>query len=207
MKLRGKTTTMSHITTTLASRGAVILAAVALLAGCSTGAGAPTTTIPGDWSKLTLAEAKLPAQLLRNETVNRIPSDAVKGAANQSDSSIPCLTAAEDPNETIRRWDATVDVVLTDAAVAKADQLAADVVKTYTDAGWMGQSITGANANDRATLLTIATSESEGVKQSEVRVEVQKSDTGAAIHIQANSECVITAGKDSDEVKGLNAGG
>jgi hypothetical protein len=198
---------MSVHTTTVVGRAAFLavaaIATIALLAGCSSPTGAPSTTIEGDWSTLTLAEAKLPAQLLRNETVNRIPSDAVTGAANQTDGSVACLKADVDPQETIRQWRATVDVVLTSSAAADADAITATLIKSFTDLGWMGQSITGTTANGRATLLTIATSDSEGVRQSQLRIEAQPQGDGAVIHIESNSDCVVTGGKDSAEVKEL----
>ena len=179
--------------------------ALAIALGTLTGCGeaAPGSDVGnGEYPDLSLAESKAPAQLLRNTAVTRIPADVVLNVGTDTDGSIACLSESEDPDGTIRRWDSSVDVniVLTEAKNTQA--IVDEVIKSFTDGGWMSQAITGAKANSQAHLLTNGTSSAASVSTSQIRIEaVIAGDQGSSyIHIDSLGPCVVTDGADSAEV-------
>jgi len=182
--------------------------AVALAIGTLTACGgaAPSESVPaGEYPDLTLAESKAPAQLLRNTAVTRIPADVVLNVGTDTDGSIACLSETEDPDGTIRRWDSSVDVNIKLVEAKNAGAIVAEVIKTFTDDGWMSQAITGSKANNQAFLLTNGTSSAASVSTSQVRIEaVIAGDQGSGyIHIDSMGPCVVTEGANSAEVKDL----
>lgn len=177
---------------------------IGLLAGCA-GTSSPTSTLNGKYPDLSLAESKAPAQLLRNTAVTRIPADVVLNVGTDTDGSIACLAASEDPAESIRRWNSSVDLNLKLTEAVNAEAIVAALIKTYTDEGWMSQAITGSKATNQAFLLTNGTASAASVSTSQVRIEaIVAGDKGSAfIRISSLGPCVVTEGKDSAEVKEL----
>lgn len=181
-----------------------MVVAIATLTGC--GQAASSENVPsGEYPNLTLAESKAPAQLLRNTAVTRIPAEVVLNVGTDTDGSIACLSEADDPEGAIRRWDSAVDVNLKLTEAKNGDAIVAALIKTYTDDGWMSQSITGSKANHQAFLLTNGTASAASVSTSQVRIEaVIAGDVGSGfIRIDSMGPCVVTEGADSPEVKDL----
>ena len=181
-----------------------IAIAIGTLSGCGASAGSENARA-GEYPDLTLAESKAPAQLLRNTAVTRIPTDVVLNVGTDTDGSIACLSEAEDPDGTIRRWDSSVDVNLKLVEAKDGDGIVAEVIKTFTDDGWMSQAITGSTANNQAFLLTNGTSSAASVSTSQIRIEaIIAGDKGSGyIHIDSMGPCVVTEGANSSEVKDL----
>jgi hypothetical protein len=190
---------MRFVATTFA-----IAIAVGTLTGCGASAGSENSRA-GEYPDLTLAESKAPAQLLRNTAVTRIPTDVVLNVGTDTDGSIACLSESDDPEGTIRRWDSSVDVNLKLTEAKNADAIVAEVIKTFTEDGWMSQAITGSKANNQAHLLTNGTSSAASVSTSQIRIEaVVAGDQGSGyIRIDSMGPCVVTEGANSAEVKDL----
>ena len=190
---------MKFVATTFA-----LAIAVGTLTGCGDTAGSGNARA-GEYPDLTLAESKAPAQLLRNTAVTRIPTDVGLNVGTDTDGSIACLSEADDPDGTIRRWDSSVDVNLKLVDAKNADAIVAEVIATFTDDGWMAQAITGSKANNQAHLLTNGTSSAASVSTSQIRIEaVIAGDQGSGyIHINSMGPCVVTEGENSSEVKDL----
>lgn len=191
-----------------ATRVVVGAFAAALAVGSLTGCGgaAPGSEVPaGNYPDLTLAESKSPAQLLRNTAVSRIPTEVILNVGTDTDGSEACLTTEEDPNGTIRRWNSSVDVNLRLPEAPNTDAIVASVISSFTDEGWMAQSITGSTANNQAHLLTNGTSETASVSLAQVRVEgiITGDKTSSFIRIEAIGPCVVTDGENSSEVTQL----
>jgi len=181
-----------------------IIIAIGTLSGCGASAGSENARA-GEYPDLTLAESKAPAQLLRNTAVTRIPTDVVLNVGTDTDGSIACLSEGDDPDGTIRRWDSSVDVNLKLVDAKNADAIVAEVIKTFTEDGWMSQSITGSKATNQAHLLTNGTSSAASVSTSQIRIEaIVAGDLGSGyIHIDSMGPCVVTDGESSSEVKDL----
>ena len=190
---------MKFIATTFA-----VAIAVGTLTGCGGSAGSenPRST---EYPDLSLAESKAPAQLLRNTAVTRIPTEVVLNVGTDTDGSIACLSETEDPDGTIRRWDSSVDVNLKLVEAKNGEVILSEVIKSFTDDGWMSQSITGTKAGNQAFLLTNGTSSAASVSTSQIRIEaIIAGDEGSGyIHFDSLGPCVVTEGADSAEVKDL----
>jgi len=178
--------------------------AIGTLSGCGASPGSENSRA-GEYPDLTLAESKAPAQLLRNTAVTRIPAEVVLNVGTDTDGSIACLSDADDPDGTIRRWDSSVDVNLKLTEAKNADAIVADIIKTFTEDGWMSQSITGEKANNQAHLLTNGTSSAASVSTSQIRIEaiIAGDQASGYIHIDSMGPCVVTDGANSPEVKDL----
>ena len=190
---------MKFVATTFA-----LAIAVGTLTGCGDTAGSGNARA-GEYPDLTLAESKAPAQLLRNTAVTRIPTDVVLNVGTDTDGSIACLSETEDPDGTIRRWDSSVDVNLKLVEAKNGEVILSEVIKSFTDDGWVSQSITGTKAGNQAFLLTNGTSSAASVSTSQIRIEaIIAGDEGSGyIHIDSLGPCVVTEGADSAEVKDL----
>jgi hypothetical protein len=188
----------------LAAGAFAILVSATVLSGCAT--AAPADVPAGEYPKLTLAQSKSAPQLLRNTAVSRIPNDVVLNVGTDTDGSSACLSKEEDPNGYIRMWTSTVDVNIKPNQATNSDAIVATVIATFTDEGWMSQAITGSSATRHASLLTNGTATGGGVSLAEVRIEpvVSGDKASAFVHIEATGPCVVTGGKDSDEVVSLD---
>lgn len=178
--------------------------AVGTLTGC--GEASPGSSAGnGEYPDLTLAESKAPAQLLRNTAVTRIPSEVILNVGTDIDGSIACLSESDDPDGTVRRWNSSVDVNIVLPQAKNTQAIVDEVIKSFTDGGWMSQAITGAKANNQAHLLTNGTSSAASVSTSQVRIEavIAGDEASSYIHIDSLGPCVVTEGADSAEVKDL----
>jgi hypothetical protein len=183
-----------------------VLVGATLMSSLSACGGAATSNVPaGDYPAISLADTKTPAQLLRNTAVTRIPSDVILTVATQTDGSVACLSEDEDPNGYIRYWDSTVDVNLRLPEAPNTQAIVDAVLKSFTDEGWMSQQITGSAADRQAHLLTKGADQTESVSLAQIRMEaiVANDKASSYIHIESRGPCVITGGKDSEEVKEL----
>lgn len=181
-----------------------IALAIGTLAGCAE--ASPGSSVGnGEYPDLSLAESKAPAQLLRNTAVTRIPADVVLNVGTDTDGSIACLSESEDPDGTVRRWDSSVDVNLKLVEAKNANAIVDEVIKSFTDGGWMSQAITGSKADNQAHLLTNGTSSAASVSTSQLRIEavIAGDQSTAYVHIDSLGPCVVTEGADSAEVKDL----
>lgn len=162
-------------------------AMLAIAALALTGCGTEEQADPG----MSLRDSKTATQLLLNELSGRIPADDIISMGEQSDTSESCLAEAQDTDGTQRRWVSVRDINLVDTtrSVAYAD----DIVATYTEQDWSAVGVTESRANEHATLLT------NGTGGAQVLVE----PTTTGLHLESVGPCVITDGKDSDEVKQL----
>jgi len=182
--------------------------AIAVAVGTLTGCGAATPEAnagTGEYPDLTLAETRGPAQLLRNTAVTHIPADVVLNVGTDTDGSIACLSESEDPDGTIRRWDSSVDVNIVLPEAKNTQAIVDEVIKSFTDDGWMSQAITGAKADSQAHLLTNGTSSTASVSTAQIRIEavIAGDQASSYIHIDSLGPCVVTEGADSSEVKDL----
>jgi hypothetical protein len=178
--------------------------ALGTLSGC--GEAATNENVPaGEYPDLSLADSKAPAQLLRNTAVTRIPEAVVLNVGTDTDGSIACLSEEDDPEGAIRRWDSSADVNLKLSEATNAPTIVADLIKTFTDEGWMSQAIRGSKADNQAFLLTNGTSSAASVSTSQVRIEavITGDKVSAYVHIDSLGPCVVTDGADSDEVTDL----
>jgi hypothetical protein len=169
----------------------LIVALALVLTGCAAGSATPTVDNPAQ----TLAQSKPPVQLTRNEAIGRIPVQSVQSIDDVTDTSIACLSAAEDPDELQRAWHSAFTATIVSGNVFRVDAIAANLVQAHTDEGW--QATTGADGSTHLTSPTIDV---------EILIDPETiSDTEATVHFEATGPCVETAGKDSDEVKDLEA--
>jgi len=190
------------------TRALVSAIALVLAVGSLTACGeaeTPANVPPGDYPDLTLAEAKSPAQLLRNEAVSRIPEEVVLNAGSDIDGSEACLSEAEDPEGIIRRWKSSVDVNLRLPEAPNTQAIVDAVLASFTDEGWMSQAITGTKANNQAHLLTNGTAGTASVSLAQLRIEaiVASDEASSFIHIESIGPCVVTDGANSTEVTEL----
>lgn len=179
---------------------AVVVALMAMLPNQERVQSGTSTDLQGTWSTLTLAEAKPPAQLIRNESVSGIPASVIASIGPQTDTSIACLDTQKDPDGTIRRWKSTVEVFLTPQAADRVNDIVSDLVADFSARGWTAQSLSGDGGH--STLLTLATSESLTVRHSGIYLLIVPVEgPNASVQIDSESQCVVTGGEDSDEVQ------
>ena len=178
--------------------------AVGGLSACAS----PTSTVPGDYPDLSLADTKSPAQLLRNEAANRLPAEVIDTIIESEDVSVACLDEADDPEGTIRSWHSTADVLIKDDGETDVKQLVKDLAASFEEQGWTARSL-GGNVNVASMLL-----ESEnGMTDIQVAGYEPNSDQASTaleedveqltVQIQVHGPCVRTGGPNSDEVKAL----
>ena len=169
----------------------LVVALALALTGCAAGSGTPTIDNPAQ----TLAQSKPPVQLTRNEAIGRIPVQVVQSIDDVTDTSVACLSAAEDPDELQRAWHSAFTATIVSGNAFRVDAIAANLVQAHTDEGW--ESATDADGISHLTSPTIDV---------EILIDPEStSDTEATLHFEATGPCVTTAGKDSAEVKDLEA--
>ena len=181
-----------------------LVLSVATLAACGE-APTPVSVPSGEYPDLTLAESKSPVQLLRNEAVSRIPEEVVLNAPSNIDGSQACLSASEDPEGVIRRWTSSVDVNLNLSEAPNTQVIVDGVLATFTDDGWMSQSVTGSKATNQAHLLTNETAGTTSLSLAQLRIEAIVAIDGKSsfIRVQVIGPCVVTDGARSAEVTEL----
>lgn len=134
-----------------------------------------------------LRDSKSQVQLVRNSAADLVPADVIASVTNSGDTSTSC--GEGDP---YRRWKSTAIIALTPAAVPNVDALYSDLVDTYLADGWVSDKSTETSATLKQTTkrLTLVVTSLTVPDKASLRVEVA-------------GDCVLTGGKDSDEVKGL----
>ena len=154
-----------------------------------------------------LAGSKSPAQLLRTETVDRLPDYLFAEPEAFGDVSVSCREVDEDPNQLYRSWQSTAEIVVFDAATMNIDTVVDDLVETFIEQGWVDRSLGEAGvqhsrfiANESSHTLLRVTSEPLGIDALAVTDE---GADGARIVVESTGPCVLTDGPDSDEVKKL----
>ena len=172
----------------LASRAVAIAGlSAALLTGCGSGSG--------DGDSLTLAATKSPAQLLRNEAANRVPAEHVESIIKSQDESTSCRTVETDPEGLLRSWRSAVRIQLVNDASVDPDAVLETLVTSFVDDGW-----------DRGSygVETIIELTRDG-SETNIHVSVSQPDesVGAEIQLVVAGPCVMTDGRDSDEVTSL----
>jgi len=185
-------------------RAAVVMLALTLLSGC----GSPAPTVPGEYPDVSLAETKSPAQLLRNEAANRLPSEVIDQIIESEDASVACLSEKDDPQGIVRSWHSTADVLIIDDGVTDVQTLVNDLTGSFEDQGWITRTL-GGNASVTSKLLESETSLADiqiaGYKPNDTMpttgLETKVEQT--TVQIQVHGPCVRTAGTDSDEVTSL----
>ena len=171
-----------------ASQAAVsVLLSAALLAGCASGSEGEET--------LTLVETKSPAQLLRNEAANRVPAEQVEAIIKSQDESTSCRTVETDPEGLLRSWRSGVRFQLVNDASVDPDDVLDTLVNSFVDDGWDR----GSFGVETIVELTRAGSETN------IHVSVSRPDpsAGAEIQLVVAGPCVMTDGRDSEEVTSL----
>ena len=187
------------VTTGLTMRSAataILVLTAGLLAGCAS----PTSTSgsPDDeYPDLSLAETKSNVQLLRNSAESRIAAEVIDSRA-ETDASVACLSAADDPDGTVRRWLSSTEVKLVRWHAWRVDAVADILIDTFVAQSWSTTDVEGQHT-DAATLLT------SGKALGEIQVEAAgtEDNSAAAIYITVTGPCVRTDGADSDEVADL----
>jgi hypothetical protein len=158
------------------------LVLLALTACASTAASSEAFT---ELPEVTLVESKSPVQFLRNEAASRIPEIVTK-SVTQTDESVSCLDAADDPDGLARSWSSTATFILTNSQAARVETVTANLVATFTDQDWVGEGKALTKEGNPATLSIEAIAKSEG--------QVPE------IVVTVTGPCVLTDGPDSDEV-------
>jgi hypothetical protein len=154
------------------------VAAVALLAGCTSGS-----------TGLTLAETKASAQLLRNNALAGIPEDKISGFVEWKDLSRPCADPDDDPDGLLRAWYSSGLVPIAPLYITDTADIMADLADSYEEKGW---SVEG---GDDSRVLTKPGSSST-ITLTVVPITGQ-------LRIESEGPCVATGGPNSDEVKVL----
>ena len=175
----------------LAPVAPLVIALALALTGCAPGSTTPTVDNPAQ----TLAESKPPVQLTRNEAVGRIAPQYIQSVDEVTDTSVACLSAAEDPDELQRAWHSTFIATIVSGNAFRVDAIASNLAQAHTDEGW--EATTDAEGAIHLTSKTISV---------EILITPESiSDTEARLHFEATGPCVETDGKDSAEVKDLEA--
>ena len=176
--------------------------ALTMLSACST---PQTSSVPGDYPDVSLAETKSPAQLLRNEAANRLPAAAIDQIIESQDASVACLSEKDDPQGLIRSWHSTADVLIVDDGVTSAQDLVNDLAASFEEQGWTSRNL-GGNASVTSKLLDSETSLAD-IQISGFNINDTMASTGleqkveqTTVQIQVHGPCVRTAGAESDEV-------
>lgn len=145
----------------------------------------------------TLAQTKSPTQLLRNEASSRISPGAIAAVSGEEDRSVPCKTAAEDPDELYRSWQSSLLATIETDSAWRVEQLGTEVTDSFIEDGWY---VSGSKDGKDKTVLT----RPGAVSTMAFTVTAGAEDgSGASIHIDATGPCVLTAGPDSNEVTAL----
>jgi hypothetical protein len=175
---------------------AILVLAVGMLAGCA----APSTTADapsGDYPDISLTESKSNVQLLRNSAESRIASEVIESSGN-TDTSVACLSAAEDPDGTIRQWLSTTEVNLVRWHAWRVDDVAEILIDTFVDQSWNTTQVEGEHT-EAATLMT----NGNGLAEIQIEAVGTDDDSAATIFVTVSGPCVQTDGADSDEVTDL----
>lgn len=137
----------------------------------------------------TLADTKSPVQLLRNESILRLPSTDV-GTVVSTDESAGC-----DGDESVRRWNSTATITLSEAASQDPDAAIATLATSFEEDGWV-VSPGNEREDDEQAVLT------SGTSAAEIRL-IAHAGVPATVTIEAAGPCVQTDGPDSEEVTKL----
>lgn len=150
---------------------------------------------PSGPPEASLANTKSPTQLLRNESVDRLPSADVD-SVKSTDESQSC-----DGDELVRRWVSTATITLSQAASESTDQAMTTLAASFEADGWV-VSPGNERLDEEQAVLT------SGTSPAEIRLISRPGADGAlaTIAIQAAGPCVLTDGPDSDEVTQLEGG-
>jgi len=181
---------------------ATALLALTILSACST---PQANSVPGDYPDVSLAETKSPAQLLRNEAANRLPSEVIDQIIESEDVSVACLSEKDDPDGLIRSWHSTADVLVIDDGVTDAQTLVNDLSASFEAQGWTARSL-GGNASVTSKLLESETSLADiqiagfNVNDTMASTGLEQKVEQTTVQIQVHGPCVRTGGAKSDEV-------
>lgn len=179
--------------------------ALSLVTGC---AGSQTSAVPGEYPDVTLAETKSPAQLLRNEAANRLPSEVIDEIIESEDLSVACLSEQDDPEGLIRSWHSTADVLIVDDGEVSAQALVNELTASFEQQGWTARSL-GGNASVTSKLLesetSLASIQIAGYNINDTRpsTSLESKVEQTTVQIQVHGPCVRTEGTESDEVTSL----
>jgi hypothetical protein len=157
-----------------------------VLTGCSTPEIEP----------LTLVQSKSPVQLLRNEAWYRLPEVMVKGDSETTDVSVAC---DDDPQELMRSWHSSTIALVNNSFAPRVVGVGDQLAQSFVDQGW--------EAERTETDLSVVTVLTRPVSIAVIEIEAvpKTSEHRATVRISATGPCVPTAGKDSDEVRSLEA--
>lgn len=159
-----------------------IAVALAVLLSCGACVAA------SDDHALTLAQTKSQVQLLRNESVVRLPSSNV-ASVTSTDTSEAC-----EGNASIRRWLSSAIIDLAAEARSDPDLAMTTLAESFENDGWV-VSPGNERLSDKQQVLTSGTSAAE--------IRLIASVDGATITVESAGPCVQTDGADSDEVQQL----
>lgn len=140
---------------------------------------------------LSLADTKSPVQLLRNESVLRLPAEQVGSVAN-TDESVAC-----DGDDAVRSWESTATITLAADAATDPESAMTTLARSFEEDGWV-VSPGNEREDDEQAVLT------SGTSAAEIRLVARSQSAGtASITIEAAGPCVHTDGANSDEVTRL----
>lgn len=167
-------------------REAIILALAVVLGCCA--CTATDTSAYG----MSLAETKSPVQLLRNESVLRLPSTQV-ASVESTDTSIAC-----DGDDSIRSWESTATITLTEAASDDLELAMATLARSFEEDGWVVSPGNERESEEQAVLTS-------GTSAADIRLIAHEhtESSAATLTIEAAGPCVQTDGADSEEVRQL----
>lgn len=185
--------------------------AISLIALSTIGLSACTpqaASVSGTYPDITLAESKSPAQLLRNEAASRIPAIYVDEVIEAQDTSVACLSEADDPDGVVRSWHSTVNVLMVDDGRADVKAIVKEFVASFVDQGWTARDL-GGNAYTTAKLLESETSLADiqvtGFipNPNQASTALEENVDQLTVRVEVHGPCVRTAGSTSDEVTAL----
>jgi hypothetical protein len=176
-------------------RGAVttvaVFAVVAVLGAC---ASAPPSAAG---RRVTLAQSKSYAQLLRNEASSRLPEIVLKQVAESSDVSVAC--DATDPAGLSRSWSSGMSIIVTNSTAARVQKVADDLAASFVEQGWRAK-----HADESADSVGVITLRSAtSLADIAITATSKGDDQAPSIEITTTGVCALTAGPDSDEVTTL----
>lgn len=165
--------------------------ALLTLSACAWGADASIGTA-ADVVDASLAETKASAQLLRNQSVDRLPDVIFQEIQDSQDASIACLDEKVDPSGLARRWRSASTVVVTNTQAARVDVVTQSVVDSFVEQGWTA---------DGAVESTVTLTKDDSTSTVQITATPKSHAVKATVEIAVVGPCVMTAGRDSDEVK------
>ena len=163
-----------------------IIGAVAL-GGCST---APEEAVE------TLAQTKLPVQLLRNSVAGDVAADATEGVTKVEDASVAC----DDPDGIVRMWRSTALLELVADRAEEVTVIARAMAAHLEENSWVSEETA---VSGSAATLELTNPSSRALIRITANEDADGNGRGATIFVVVTGPCVTTDGPGSKELAAL----